>query len=289
MKKLGEWIVPGRDRSTRMRLRLFELPHSVTWVALSLTFITLANFSWTTAHQDCSSRSRRWHVRVLRIDGQGQDTNLFPECAFISQILLHILHSFSIWNYHSNLSIQYILNCGTEDAGSCHGGYHTSTYEFIKKVGYVPYDTCNPYIACSNESTDGEWSSQQRTSSTYCCLLTLSSCHRILLIGRYELFGGQHVPYVRYICRYGRQVRGNWHFPQRNRLRVWTNWLRRRCCWKNHDGDVSARATNTTRLLCTTVCVSFFIVLINPSQSNSDFLTVLTFGIIQLCAWTCGW
>jgi len=41
-----------------------------------------------------------------------------------------------------NLSIQYILNCGTEKAGSCHGGYHTSTYEFIKKVGYVPYDTC---------------------------------------------------------------------------------------------------------------------------------------------------
>ena len=58
---------------------------------------------------------------------------------------------------HSNLSIQYILNCGTEEAGSCHGGYHTSTYEFIKKVGYVPYDTCQPYIACSAESTEGEF------------------------------------------------------------------------------------------------------------------------------------
>ncbi|KAL7560661.1 hypothetical protein ACA910_001343 [Epithemia clementina (nom. ined.)] len=54
-----------------------------------------------------------------------------------------------------NLSIQYILNCGTEIAGSCHGGYHTSTYEFIKKVGYVPYDTCMSYMACSHESTDG--------------------------------------------------------------------------------------------------------------------------------------
>jgi cathepsin X len=54
-----------------------------------------------------------------------------------------------------NLSIQYILNCGTQAAGSCHGGYHVSTYEFIKKMGFVPYDTCNPYIACSNESTDG--------------------------------------------------------------------------------------------------------------------------------------
>jgi len=54
-----------------------------------------------------------------------------------------------------NLSIQYILNCGTESAGSCHGGYHTSTYEFIKNTGYVPYDTCMPYIACSSESTEG--------------------------------------------------------------------------------------------------------------------------------------
>jgi cathepsin X len=54
-----------------------------------------------------------------------------------------------------NLSIQFILNCGTESAGSCHGGYHTATYEFIQKTGYVPYDTCNPYIACSEESTDG--------------------------------------------------------------------------------------------------------------------------------------
>jgi cathepsin X len=54
-----------------------------------------------------------------------------------------------------NLSIQYILNCGTEAAGSCHGGYHTQTYEFIKQVGYVPYDTCMPYMACSEESTEG--------------------------------------------------------------------------------------------------------------------------------------
>jgi cathepsin X len=40
-------------------------------------------------------------------------------------------------------------------AGSCHGGYHTSTYEFIKETGYVPYDTCQPYIACSVDSTEG--------------------------------------------------------------------------------------------------------------------------------------
>ena len=54
-----------------------------------------------------------------------------------------------------NLSIQYILNCGGEVAGSCHGGYHTGVYQLIKEVGYVPYDTCMPYMACSEESTEG--------------------------------------------------------------------------------------------------------------------------------------
>jgi cathepsin X len=55
-----------------------------------------------------------------------------------------------------NLSIQFILNCGAEKAGSCHGGYHTSTYDFIKNsVGHVPYDSCMSYIACSTDSTDG--------------------------------------------------------------------------------------------------------------------------------------
>lgn len=47
------------------------------------------------------------------------------------------------------------MNCATEEAGSCHGGYHTSTYEFIKKSGFIPYDTCMTYMACSDESTEG--------------------------------------------------------------------------------------------------------------------------------------
>lgn len=54
-----------------------------------------------------------------------------------------------------NLSIQYILNCGGEIAGSCHGGYHTGVYQLIQESGYAPYDTCQPYIACSDESEDG--------------------------------------------------------------------------------------------------------------------------------------
>mmetsp|Transcript_18908 Transcript_18908/g.38340 ORF Transcript_18908/g.38340 Transcript_18908/m.38340 type:complete len:349 (-) Transcript_18908:251-1297(-) len=54
-----------------------------------------------------------------------------------------------------NLSIQYILNCGGGVAGSCHGGSHTGVYDFIKQRGYVPYDTCLSYMACSSESKDG--------------------------------------------------------------------------------------------------------------------------------------
>merc|ERR1712087_672966 len=54
-----------------------------------------------------------------------------------------------------NLAIQFILNCGAHVAGSCHGGSHTGTYEFIKQKGFVPYDSCQPYEACSAESKEG--------------------------------------------------------------------------------------------------------------------------------------
>merc|ERR1712216_57103 len=32
----------------------------------------------------------------------------------------------------ANLAIQFILNCGTEVAGSCHGGSHTGAYQFVR-------------------------------------------------------------------------------------------------------------------------------------------------------------
>eukprot|EP01004_Peranema_trichophorum_P005313 NODE_4176_length_1213_cov_212.026606_g3678_i0.p1 GENE.NODE_4176_length_1213_cov_212.026606_g3678_i0~~NODE_4176_length_1213_cov_212.026606_g3678_i0.p1 ORF type:complete len:326 (+),score=63.87 NODE_4176_length_1213_cov_212.026606_g3678_i0:62-1039(+) len=57
------------------------------------------------------------------------------------------------------LAIQYILNCGTQQAGSCHGGDHLATYGFIKGTGFIPYDTCLQYEACSSESTEGRCAS----------------------------------------------------------------------------------------------------------------------------------
>lgn len=54
-----------------------------------------------------------------------------------------------------DLSIQYILNCGGDVAGSCYGGDATATYEFIQQSGFIPYDTCMPYSACSSDSDEG--------------------------------------------------------------------------------------------------------------------------------------
>lgn len=48
-----------------------------------------------------------------------------------------------------------MLSCGSDVAGSCHGGSHTGAYQWIKQNGKIAYDTCLPYIACSDESTEG--------------------------------------------------------------------------------------------------------------------------------------
>ena len=52
-----------------------------------------------------------------------------------------------------NLSVQFLLNCGSPL--SCHGGSALHAYKFIQDFGYVPYDTCQSYIACSSESQEG--------------------------------------------------------------------------------------------------------------------------------------
>ena len=63
------------------------------------------------------------------------------------------------------LSIQFILNCGSE-AGSCFGGSVLRTFRKIKS-GYVPYDTCQPYLACSSESVEGFCKSVDTTCNAF--------------------------------------------------------------------------------------------------------------------------
>jgi len=64
-----------------------------------------------------------------------------------------------------NLSIQWVLNCGGSIAGSCHGGSIGGAYQLITKEGYVPFDTCQPYLACSSESKEGFCPSVDTTCS----------------------------------------------------------------------------------------------------------------------------
>ena len=51
-----------------------------------------------------------------------------------------------------NLAVQHLLNCG--GGGSCHGGSPTAAYGWLAK-NPIAYDTCQPYMACSKESTEG--------------------------------------------------------------------------------------------------------------------------------------
>lgn len=56
-----------------------------------------------------------------------------------------------------NLAVQHMLNCG--NAGSCHGGSVDGPYQWIHEIGKkgtgIAYETGNPYLACSSESTNG--------------------------------------------------------------------------------------------------------------------------------------
>ncbi len=47
-----------------------------------------------------------------------------------------------------NVAIQYILNCGTDVAGSCHGGSASGTYQFVKQgdnAWCVPFQYLHEY------------------------------------------------------------------------------------------------------------------------------------------------
>lgn len=76
-----------------------------------------------------------------------------------------------------NLSVQHILNCGSE-VGSCYGGSIIGPYYWLHKQGSkgISYETSNPYLACSYDSEEGlckgnDWSCNDmnvaRTCSTF--------------------------------------------------------------------------------------------------------------------------
>jgi len=56
-----------------------------------------------------------------------------------------------------NLSVQHMLNCG--NAGTCMGGSIVGPYYWIKQISAtgtgIAFETENPYLACSSDSTEG--------------------------------------------------------------------------------------------------------------------------------------
>jgi cathepsin X len=56
-----------------------------------------------------------------------------------------------------NLAIQHMLNCG--NAGTCMGGSVVGPYSWIKQISKtgtgISYETEQPYMACSSDSTEG--------------------------------------------------------------------------------------------------------------------------------------
>jgi len=75
-----------------------------------------------------------------------------------------------------NLAVQHMLNCG--NAGSCHGGSVDGPYQWIHEISAttgtgIAYETQNPYLACSQESTEGicgakDWSCSPENVALTC-------------------------------------------------------------------------------------------------------------------------
>jgi len=75
-----------------------------------------------------------------------------------------------------NLSVQHILNCA--DVGSCHGGSVAGTYQWLHSISRrtgtgIAYESSNPYLACSSESSEGacehsDWSCTPKNIAATC-------------------------------------------------------------------------------------------------------------------------
>ena len=92
------------------------------------------------------------------------------------------------------LSVQFVLNCGGEVAGSCLGGSHSGVYQFVHEYGLIPYDTCQPYLACSSDSPHGFCPKVDTSCTNYnicrtCDVLIRPSLHPLQVVcGEIDFF-----------------------------------------------------------------------------------------------------
>jgi cathepsin X len=112
------------------------------------------SFRWDNVAEDQDGKGRSYLTRLLNQHIPQYCGSCWAHSA-ISTLQDRIKISRNAQGEEINLSIQYILNCG-QSAGSCHGGSIAKTYHFIKEEsGFIPYETCQPYLACSHDSTEG--------------------------------------------------------------------------------------------------------------------------------------
>lgn len=84
-----------------------------------------------------------------------------------------------------NLSVQHILNCG--GVGSCHGGSVIGPYQWLHRLSDwtklydagISYESSNPYMACSSESSEGfcqhaDWTCSAENKAKTCSTFTSS-------------------------------------------------------------------------------------------------------------------
>lgn len=88
------------------------------------------------------------------------------------------------------LSIQFVLNCGTYIAGSCDGGSHFGFYAFLMEQGYIPFETCLPYEACSSDTCKGDYS----CSAVNTCRTCIGADNGGEVGGESKCFGLDHFP-----------------------------------------------------------------------------------------------
>jgi len=89
-----------------------------------------------------------------------------------------------------NVAIQYILNCGTEVAGSCDGGFASGAFQFAQEKG-IPLDTCQQYKAeddsCTAENTCRNCAGPPGSGTWYVCVC-VCVCECVVCVLVYALY-----------------------------------------------------------------------------------------------------
>ena len=104
------------------------------------------------AHSSMSSLADRIKISQLYYQHGNTTTPTNTKVTNLRKTLTENENEMPIYS-EINLSVQFLLNCGSPM--SCHGGSGLHAYKLIQEFGYVPYDTCQSYIACSSESQEG--------------------------------------------------------------------------------------------------------------------------------------